>query len=144
MFPSIEAAAVDALTYAYLEACATRDIERMRGGTIHPAGGGYSYGEIRVASSGKPHRLEYPLAPQDVARFELYPINGDYDVDRINERASRADRRSVAVVDPLHRPLFILHPSLMVREYHDPVHSALEVADLRQPPREILLADDRP
>jgi len=50
----------------------------------------------------------------------------------------------VAVVDPLHRPLFILHPSLMVREYHDPVHSALEVADLRQPPREILLADDRP
>ncbi len=36
LFTSVEAAAVDALIYAYLQARESRDTERIRGGTIYP------------------------------------------------------------------------------------------------------------
>ena len=35
VFPSIEAAAIDALVYTYLRASDERDTERMRAGTIY-------------------------------------------------------------------------------------------------------------
>ncbi len=40
---------------------------------------------------------------------------------------------AVSVFDPLHRPLYILHPSLVIREYHGEGHDTAEVADLRHP-----------
>jgi hypothetical protein len=135
VFPSIEAAAIDALTYAYLSAQALRDTERMRGGTIYATRGGYSYGEVHVAGPLNAHRVSYTLAPGDVARFVIYPRDGDRDVDRGNERPSRADRRAVTFTDPLHRPLYILHPSLAIREYRGEGHDLAEVANLRRPSR---------
>jgi hypothetical protein len=135
VFPTIEAAAVDALTYAYLSAQAARDTERMRGGTIYATRGGYRYGEIHVAGPLSVHRVSYTLQPGDVARFAIYPPDGDRDVDRINERPSRADRRAVSFTDPLHRPLYILHPSLVIREYRGEGHELAELADLRHPSR---------
>ena len=142
VFPSIEAAAVDALTYAYLRANNTRDTERMHGGTIYKAGSGYSYGEIHVGRNLLTHRIAYPLKQQDVARFHMYPFATDRDVNRGNERASQADRRSVAVTDPLRRPLFILHPSLVIREYRGRNDEVVAVADLRHPTPGILLAGE--
>ncbi len=142
VFPSIEAAAVDALIYAYLQASNEHDVERMRAGTIYSVDTGYSYGEIHVASSLLPYRIAYPLKPQDVARFHMYPFATGYDVNRENERASQADRRSVAVTDPLHRPLFILHPSLVIREYRGWDAETVEVADLRHPKPVILVAGE--
>jgi hypothetical protein len=140
VFPSIEEAAVDALIYTYLRASDENDTERMRAGTIYSVDTGYSYGEIHVASGLLSHRISYPLKKQDVARFHMYPLSENRDDRRINERASQADRRSVAVEDPLHRPLFILHPSLVVREYHGKNHETPEVADLRHRTPETLLA----
>jgi hypothetical protein len=141
-FPSIEAAAVDALTYAYLQAQAAHGTELMRGGTIYRVGEGFSYGEILVAGPWGAHRISYTLGPQDVARFTLYPRVNNPDVDLGNERPSPADRRSVSVIDPLHRPLYILHPSLMIREYRGEDHELTEVADLRHPARSVLLAGE--
>jgi hypothetical protein len=141
VFPSIEEAAVDALTYTYLRASDENDTERMRAGTIYSVGTGYSYGEFHVANSLLSGQITYPLKPQDVARFHVYPrftfknSRGSH-----NERASQADRRSVIVADPLHRPLFVLHPSLVVREYHGRNHGTIEVADLRHRTPETLLA----
>ena len=132
VFASIEAAAVDALTYAYLQAEAAHDTELMRGGTIHATRGGYSYGEIRVARPLRANKIDLTLGPQDVARFHIYP-RGGYDANRINERPSRADRRSVDVIDPVHRPLYILHPSLAIRVYRGKGHELAEVANLRRP-----------
>ena len=43
VFPSVEAAAVDALIYVYLQASNERDTERMRAGTIYSVETGYSY-----------------------------------------------------------------------------------------------------
>ena len=142
VFASVEAAAVDALTYAYLQAQAAHDTERVRGGTIYRVGEGFSYGEILVAGPWGAHRISYTLGPQDVARFTLYPRVSKHDDNPINERPSRADRSSVSFVDPLHRPLYILHPSLMIREYRGEDHELTEVADLRHPARSVLLAGE--
>ncbi len=142
VFPSIETAAVDALIYTYLQARNEQDMQRMRAGTIFSVATGYSYGEIYVARNQLEHRIAYPLKKQDVARFQMYPVAINLDVNRGNERASQADRRSVAVTDPLHRPLFILHPSLVIREYRGRDDEVVAVADLRRPKRVILIAGD--
>jgi hypothetical protein len=136
LFTSIEAAAIDALTHAYLQAQAASDPEFMRGGTIHPVGDGYySYGETHRANRGSLHQISYILKPQDVARFHLYPVNRKTSINRINERPSRVDRRSVSAVDPLHRPLYILHPSLSIRAYRGNDSDPVDVMSLRRPVR---------
>ncbi len=135
VFPSIEAAAVDALIYAHLQARDANDLRRMRGGTIQPVESGYTYREIHVANPYPEYVITYPLNPRDVARFHVYPTGGP-------ERATQKDRWGVRV-DPLHRPLFVLHPSLKIREYHAPVHDeVVAVADLRRPKRVILVAEN--
>ena len=142
VFPSIETAVVDALIYSYLQASSAHDTERMRAGTIYSVDTGYSYGEIHVASSLLGYQIAYPLKQRDVARFHMYPFVTDHEVNRGNERATQADRRSVAVMDPLHRPLFILHPSLVIREYRGRDDEVVAVADLRRPKRVILIAGE--
>src|SRR5262245_26875760 len=132
VFGSVECAAVDALIYAYLQAEAARD-GRMRGGTIYETAAGYSYDEIAVPRGPLlPRRIEYALEPRDVARFHLYPRSGKHDLDRRSELASPADRHSVRFGDPLHRPLYILHPSLVIREYRGEDPEPVEVASLRR------------
>lgn len=133
VFESIERAAVDALTWSYLRSLALRNPERMRAGTIYPVDGGYSYGEVHIASPLRTHQVRYALAPRDVARFAIYPEVDDYRVDRINERPSSHDRHSVDVTDPRHRPLYVLHPSLAIRQYRGKQHALVEVANLRRP-----------
>ncbi len=135
VFSSAEAAAVDALTYSHLQALDARQTGRMRAGTIHRVGDGYSYDEVHLAGALRRHQVRYTLKPQDVARFHIYPQGNDIVVNRANERPSRVDRRSVSVIDPLHRPLYILHPSLVVREYRGEDHELVEVANLRRPAR---------
>ena len=125
-----------------LRARNANETERMRAGTIYRVDTGYSYGEIHAASSLLAYRIAYPLKQQDVARFQMYPHASDHDVNRGNERATQADRRSVAVTDPLHRPLFILHPSLVIREYRGRNDEVVAVADLRRPKRVILIAGE--
>ncbi len=105
----------------------------MRGGTIYRTGHGYSYGDLHVARPLHPNRISHVLHSQDVARFLIYPRVGRKEADRASERPSLVDRRSVNVTDPLHRPLYILHPSLVIREYRGEDQELVEVADLRRP-----------
>jgi hypothetical protein len=142
LFTSVEAAAVDALTYAYLQARESRDTARIRGGTIYPVGSRYSYGEIQLANPLSPHRVSYRFGPHEVARFHAYPVYRDTLANRANERLSRVDRRSVSVIDPLHRPLYVLHPSLAIRVYRGEGFRPLEVMDLRRQSRLPLFADN--
>ena len=135
LFASVEAAAVDALTYAYLQARKARDTARIRGGTIYPVGGHYSYGEIQLGNPLTPHQISYRFGPHEVARFHAYPVYRDALVNRANERISRVDRRSVRTSDPLHRPLYVLHPSLAIRVYRGEGFERAEVASLRHPGR---------
>ena len=136
VFDSIDAAAVDALTFCYLQARKTGDMERMRAGTIERSGAGYAYREIHVANPLEQRRIEYVFAPQDVARFHVYPPHSDREINRASERLSSKDWRSVSVIDPLHRSLYVLHPSLVIRAYHGVDSEVEEVASLRGPARE--------
>ena len=136
VFESIEAAAVDALTYCYLQSRETGDTGLMRAGTIEPSGAGYTYSEVHVARPMTQRRIEYVLAPQDVARFHFYPPHLDLQVNRRNERLSTTDWRSVSVIDPLHRSLYVLHPSLAIRAYRGAESEVVEVASLRGPARD--------
>jgi hypothetical protein len=140
LFASAEAAAVDALTYAYLQALEARDTGRIRGGTIYTVGSQYSYGEIQLGKPLTPNQISYRFGPQEVARFHAYPVSRDSRVNRDNERLSRVDRRSVRIVDPLHRPLYVLHPSLAIRAYSGEDAERVEVANLCHPGRPPLFA----
>ena len=133
VFESVEAAAIDALTYSYLQARESGDVERMRAGTIQRSGSGYTYGEIHVASPRLNRRIEYVLSSRDAARFHVYPMHSDRNVNRSSERLSAKDWRSLNVVDPLHRSLYVLHPSLAIRAYHEGENEVVEVANLRGP-----------
>jgi hypothetical protein len=135
VFDSIEAAAVDALTFCYLQARGAGDTERMRAGTIERSGAGYTYSELHVANPMTQRRIEYWFAPQDVARFHFYPPDRDRSVNSASERLSAKDRRSVSAIDPLHRPLYVLHPSLAIRAYRGADSEAFEVVSLRGPAR---------
>ncbi len=137
-FGSIDAAAVDALTYAYLQARDAHDTKRMRGGTIYRVDGRFSYGEIQVAGPLLPTQITYALKPQDVGRFQIYYRTYD---DRKAERPSPGDRISVRT-DPLHRPLYILHPSLVIRVFRGEDTELVDVADLRHPAPGLLIAGE--
>ncbi len=142
LFASIEAAAVDALTYAHLQALEARDTARIRGGTIYTVDSRYSYGEIQLGNPLTPHRISYRFGPREVARFHAYPVYQNALSNRANERLSRGDRRSVSFIDPLHRPLYVLHPSLRIRSYRGEDSQRVEVTDLRRPERAPLFADN--
>ena len=75
-----------------------------------------------------------------MARFHAYPVYRDALANRANERISRVDRRSVSTIDPLHRPLYVLHPSLAIRVYRGGDSERAEVANLRHPERVPLFA----
>ena len=135
VFDSVEAASVDALVFCYLQARAAGNAQLMRAGTIERSGAGYTYREIQVASPLAKHRIKYLFAPRDVARFHVYPPHTDRYVNRANERLSSTDWRSVSVIDPLHRPLYVLHPSLTIRAYRGIGSEVEEVASLRGPAR---------
>jgi hypothetical protein len=109
--------------------------ELMRAGTIERSGAGYTYTDIHVARPLAERRIEYVFAAQDVARIHLYPQHTDHDVNRVSERLSNKDRRSVSVIDPLHRSLYVLHPSMAIRSYSGADSEVVEVASLRRPAR---------
>jgi hypothetical protein len=134
LFDSVEAAAVDALKFSYLQAREAGDMQRMRAGTIRRSGAGYTYGEIHVAKPWKQRRVEYRVDGLAVARFQLYPPHSDYDVNRASERLSTPDWRSMSVIDPLHRSLYVLHPPLAIRAYQAG-RQAVEVTNLGGPAR---------
>lgn len=127
LFPSVEAAAVDGLAFAYLEARRNERERSMHGATIYAEGDGYAYGPIQVASPSEPDRLTLALRPIDVAHFHTYPA-GTPRENRLNEVHSPIDRASVEQVDPRNRPLFILTPSLRVKGF-DPRRGVFKVAE---------------
>jgi hypothetical protein len=133
VFDSVDAAAVDALTYCYLQARETGDVDRMRAGTIERSRAGYTYREIHVANPLDQRRIDYLFSPKEVARFHVYPPHPDHDINRVSERLSINDRRSVRVIDPLHRPLYVLFPSLAIRAYSGVDSDVVEVASLKGP-----------
>ena len=140
VFQSIEDAAVDALAFSYLDARRSGQRDLMYGGAIVQVGGGFSYREVRTADEESAAQVRIKLGQADVARFHAYPQSEDRRLNRLNERISRKDRRSVDLIDPAHRPLFVLTPKLAVRVYRGAELPVVEVANLRRLDTTSLLA----
>jgi hypothetical protein len=138
-FATVEAAVVDALAWARLDGKRTHSMHLLRGGTITRTDGGFTYETVAVASPETPTRIEYALRRDDVARFHAYPRSSPSENMR-NENPSRHDRRSVDDQDPLHRPVFILTPRLLVKAYYGETEPVELVADLGTWNPELLIA----
>ena len=119
VFDSIQAAALDALTDAHLTAT-PRDRQRLRVGTIHRVDNGYSYTAPRRAGTSTPlmrQSVRYRLRSIDVASYVIQPSSGEARSNRSNEMPSEEEKRIVDELDPAHRPLYLLTPSLDVMRY---------------------------
>lgn len=130
IFPTIEMAAVDGLAYGYKSGLEENNAELSRGGTIVRVHGGYTYGDLVVASPLAPMQIRYKLGSRDVAHFRVYPRTTNSTQNLRNERISRTDRNIVDDRDPGHRPFFVLTPKLMVRAYRGDVVGTESIADL--------------
>jgi hypothetical protein len=111
IFPSVDDAAADALAWCYINEARDRDPGRVRGGTIAPTDGGFTYSEVAAAPRFRKYRVDFKLRPTDVAHFRFYPSDGNPRLDRAKSQHSAEDRSAVDHVDPLHRASYLLTPN---------------------------------
>jgi hypothetical protein len=119
VFQSVQAAAVDALTNAYLTAT-PRDRRRLRAGTIYRVADGFSYTAPQRSGASSPlmrQRVRYALRSIDVASYVVEPRSGEARSTRSNETPIAEQKRIVDDLDPAHRPLYVLTPSLDITHY---------------------------
>ncbi len=119
VFHSIQAAALDALTRAHLTAT-PRDRQRLRVGTIYRVASGFCYTAPQRAAASSPlmrQSVRYPLRSIDVASYIIRPRSGEARSNRSDEMPSEEEKRIVDELDPAHRPLYLLTPSLDVVLY---------------------------
>ena len=120
LFPTIEAAALDALNWSHRGA-QLRDRGRLRVGTISLTTEGYRYSESRRSqarfASNSPVGVRYELGPDDVATYIIHPRTNRPEINQHNERPTEREKRLVDERDPHHRPLYILTPSRKVVRY---------------------------
>jgi hypothetical protein len=119
VFHSVEAAALDALSYAHLEETPI-DRQRLRVGAIYRVPNGYSYAAPKRSAAASPlmaPSVRYRLRAIDVARYLIPPRGGRGRIDRLNEEPSVKEKQIVDELDPVHRPVYQLTPSLNIVSY---------------------------
>ena len=134
VFETVEAAAIDALSYAHLEETLT-ERRSLRVGVIHRVENGYSYTAAKRSSASSPLTacsVRYQLHSNDVARYLIPPHSGKARIDRYNEEPTRKEKQIVDELDPAHRPLFQLTPSHNIVSYRYGGHTSvlLNLSDL--------------
>ena len=132
IFPTVAAAAVDALHFASVE---QRSSRHERGGSIVRASGGYTYSE---PTRGGIERLDITLSADAVAWFvarrDVLPSRRT----RADERLSLQARRMVDQVDPQGRPVFVMTPGKKILTYNDG-----RIAVVEMPSAPVAKMDDR-
>jgi hypothetical protein len=134
VFETVEAAAIDALSYAHLEETLTQR-RSLRVGVIQRVENGYSYTAAKRSSTSSPltaSSVRYRLRSNDVARYIIPPHSGKARIDRYNEEPTRKEKKIVDELDPAHRPLFQLTPSHNIVSYRYGGHTnvLLNLSDL--------------
>jgi hypothetical protein len=122
VFPTVEAAALDALHYATQQQAGSW---RELGGAITRTAGGYSY---TAPVTGTEDGVRLTLRDGDAGWYYTHGARRDAELDRLNEQIAQRDRQMVDRVDPQHRPLFVRTPSGRVLRYGDG-----RLADLTRP-----------
>jgi hypothetical protein len=119
VFPSVQAAALDALAAAHRTATA-RDRQRLRVGTIHRVAHGFAYSAPQRAVGSSllmRQRVRHRLRPIDVASYVIPPRWAECPSARLSETPDRKMQRIVDELDPAHRPVYVLTQSLDVMSY---------------------------
>jgi hypothetical protein len=119
VFPSVQAAALDALATAHRTATPL-DRRRLRVGTIHRVAHGFVYSAPQRAAGSSalmPQRVRYRLRPIDVASYVIPPRSAEWRPARSNETQARKTQRVVDELDPAHRPIYLLTQSFDVVSY---------------------------
>ena len=119
VFPSVQAAALDALATAHRTATA-RERLRLRVGTIHRVAHGFAYSAPQRATGSSfllRQRVHHQLRPNDVASYVIPPRSADWRSARSDETPDRRMQRVVDELDPVHRPVYVLTQSLDVVSY---------------------------
>ena len=134
VFETVEAAAIDALSYAHIEETLTQR-RSLRVGVIQRVENGYSYTAAKRSSTSSPLTacsVRYRLRSNDVARYIIPPHSGKARIDRYNEEPTRKEKKIVDELDPAHRPLFQLTPSNNIVSYRYGGHTnvLLNLSDL--------------
>lgn len=133
VFPTIEAAVDDALASAGRERGPARR-ERFLFGTIRSVPGGYVWtAPVRsraTVGALRPQGIRLPLGVDDVAIYGLHPRSGRSEVDRLNERVSRQEKRAVDEQDGAPRPLYVLTPSRRIVRYPEVTEGFLEALEV--------------
>ncbi len=131
VFASVEAAAIDALAWSYIQAQGDRSLpRRVRGGTIVAFDDGYRYAPPVTASREEPFEVRYALTRDVVAHYRMQPSTGESRLDRSLARASARERRIVDGLDPSQRPFYLLTPELNVRVYQGRERGSESIARL--------------
>ncbi len=131
VFPSLTAAAVDALHFVEQQGPSTR----AQGGTIVRTAGGYTYQEPKV---GRHDEINVTLTSDTVAWFFARRYVRPSDRTRRDERLSLEARWMVDRVDPQKRPVFLLTPGRKILTYND-----ARVAVVEAPSAPVASQDDR-
>jgi hypothetical protein len=119
VFPSVQAAALDALANAHRTAT-PRDRSRLRVGAIHRVAHGYAYSAPRRAATSTPlmhQSVRHPLHPNDVASYVIPPRTAERRSSRGHAMRVRRTQHIVDELDPAHRPIYVLTGSLDVVSY---------------------------
>jgi hypothetical protein len=119
VFDSVEAAAIDALSYAHLEETLT-ERRSLRVGVIHRVENGYSYTAAKRSTASAPLTacsVRYQLRADDVARYIIPPHSCHARINRSNEEPTAKEKQIVDELDPAHRPLYQLTPSHNIVSY---------------------------
>ncbi len=119
IFSTVEDAALDALAYAHTKRFPAGR-PQVLAGAIERVDGGFSYGALAVSrrsSALSTSTARFRLGPDDVASFLVYSTRDNRRIDRLNESLSSSALRIVDEVDPMHRPIYLLTPSLNVISY---------------------------
>jgi hypothetical protein len=119
VFPSVQAAALDALATAHRTAT-PRDRQRLRVGSIHRVAHGFAYSAPQRATGSSlvmRQRVRHRLRPIDVASYVIPPRWTEWLSARSNETPDRKMQRIVDELDPAHRPVYVLTQSLDVVSY---------------------------
>ena len=117
VFDSIEAAAVDGLAFAHQVQLESRNKRLSRGGAVVAVANGYTYGALDTARPVAPDTVLLRMPKHAVAHFHTYPAQNT-STDWMNEKHSKADRILVNSRDSMHRPSYVLTPSLRILGYY--------------------------
>jgi hypothetical protein len=119
VFPSVQAAALDALANAHRTAT-PRDRECLRVGAIQRVANGYAYSPPRRAATTNPlmhQSVRHQLHPDDVASYVIPPRSAERRSSRSHAVRVRGIQHVVDELDPAHRPIYVLTGSLDVISY---------------------------